>query len=170
MLTILLSFLIWLTSTVPAMAIPVKLRFEVLDDKGEPIKETWVTVYRNNQVIYQHFYKRSTIRLTLVDWNDDYYTLEVKKDDYLVKRVGFRTDMTDNELEMILDNRFKFYIELERTSKYVHFEDPESFTDYPAVIMEFDSDEGVFDYKQTYWVSTKRDYARLKATLIRYKF
>jgi hypothetical protein len=32
-------------------------------------------------------------------------------------------------------------------------------------LVEYDAVEGVFDYNQRYWLSTKRDYALLRATL-----
>lgn len=136
-------------------AIPVKLNFEVLDERGERIKGTTVSVYRDNELIQEKFFKRAKIKLTLDDWNNDYYTLEVSKDDYVVKRIGFRSAINDNGLEMLLDNRFKFFIELEKESKYAKYLAPEDFTDYPAALVEFDEEQGVFDYNQSYWISTR---------------
>lgn len=162
----LLFFVVFFSMWIPsARAIPVKLKFEILDEREDPIRGTTVKVYRDNQLLQERYFKRTKIKLHLDDWNDDYYTLEVSKDNYVVKRIGIRSGVDAEGLEMILDNKFKFLIELEKESKYVKYDDPEDYTDYPAALVEFDAEQGAFYYNQSYWISTRKHYARLKATL-----
>ncbi len=90
-----------------------------------------------------------------------YYTIEISLNKYVSKRIAF-LNTVDDQVEDILDNRFVIFVELEYRSKYAKHKNADYITDYPSAIAEFNSAQGVFDYNEKYWISTRLHYRQLE--------
>lgn len=148
--------------SIQSFAIPVKVKFRVLDDNGEAIKGATVRVYDHNKLI--GIKENAPAKVVWKLESDSYYTIEIALEKYVSKRIVIYTEV-DDDVEEILDNRFVFFVELEHQSKYAKYENADDVTDYPSAIVEFNIHEGVFDYNEKYWISTRLHYRQLRNSL-----
>lgn len=138
----LITIFVMLLFSVQSMAIPVKVKFKILDENGEALKGSTIRIYDNNRLIRMEENAPSKVVWKLE--SDRYYTIEISLNKYVSKRIAFYTNV-DDQVEDILDNRFVFFAELEHQSKYAKRKNADNIVDYPSAIVEFNSAIGVFD-------------------------
>lgn len=155
----LITIFVLLLFSVQSVAIPVKVKFKILDENGGALKGSTIRIYDNNRLIRMEENAPSKVVWKLE--SDSYYTIEISLNKYVSKRIAFYTNV-DDQVEDILDNRFVFFVELEHQSKYAKHKNADYITDYPSAIVEFNSAQGVFDYNEKYWISTRLHYRQLE--------
>jgi len=131
-------------------ASPLVVKFQVVDAYGNMLKKTKVNVYKGNYLISSEISKSNKVKVDLK--SDARYTIEVKLDGFITKRVVINTNTYDQEPE---ESNYKFFVELERTEVYADMPNADQFFDYPAAIIEFDSELGNFDFNRSYGISSK---------------
>lgn len=137
----------------------VKVKFKVMDEAGAALKGATVKLYKMNQLVMVDEEAAATTKWSLD--RDSYYTIEVSMAGFVTKRIGIYTRVNEDQLE---ENRFDFFVELESSNKYKQYAHPEDVLDYPSAIVEFKEDDGQFGANRTYWISTRRDFAALRAS------
>jgi len=157
-----ISLFLLIVISVTSFAIPVKVKFRVVDENGDAIKGATIRVYDNNKLI--GIKEDVPAKVVWKLQSDSYYTIEIALDKYVSKRLGIYTKVAE-DVEEILDNRFVFFVELEHQSKYTKYKNSDEVTDYPSAIVEFNIHEGVFDYNEKYWISTRLHYRQLRNSI-----
>ena len=85
----------------------------------------------------------------------------------MTKRVSVVTDALPEDREK--DN-YRFNIGLERSLDYHGYSGAEDVLEYPSAIVNFDTNSGVFDYNETYLISTQEAFGKLFAKKKEIKF
>jgi len=145
-----------------SLAIPVKVKFRVIDINRDAIKGATIRVFDNNKLIGVK--EDAPAKVVWKLESDSYYTIEIALENFVSKRIGIYTNV-DDDVEEILDNRFVFFVELERKSRYAKYKNSDYVTDFPSAIVELNIREGVFNYNEKYWISTRMHYRKLRNSL-----
>jgi len=130
---------------------PLKLKFIMLDDDGDPLKGCQIITYKNNK---QH--KTTTVRgnrYNVKCEESDLYTLEVSHPDFLTKRIAINAFHQNKPL---YNDVFKFYVGLEPKDTYTLTQETEDYLDYPIAILEYDEGAAEFTYSSAYIRSSRK--------------
>ena len=68
------------------------------------------------------------------------------------------TNLIENRLD---DDVFRFQVRLERSSDYRGISGSEDVLEFPSAIVDYDTNSGLFDYNETYLLSTEKAFQEL---------
>jgi|GEM_PF-523947 len=140
--------LIFLFSSAFSNDIELKIKFKVSDEQGEKVNNIEVRLFKGNHLV-SSFESNASVKLKMK--SNSLYTIEVKHNDFLTKRIAVNTVL---DLDTMYSNQYEFYLELEDRDKYAEIETADDVLDYPAALIEFDLESGEFDFNRAYSQST----------------
>lgn len=143
--------------------VDVFTKFKIVDENGDKLKGCAITLYEGNKVVESTEDASSKVKYFLK--GDSYYTIEVKQNGFVTKRIAFDTRVNDVVPET---NTFEFFIELQSAEKYagVDEQEAEDVLDYPITIIEFDAESELFDYNYDYTQYSVNQVKELKKRAI----
>ena len=144
---------------------PMYLKFRVTDDAKNVLKGMTIKLYDGNDIIEEIEKSKSLAEFHLE--KPSIYTIEVALNGFVTKRVSVVTDALPEDREK--DN-YRFNIGLERSLDYHGYSGAEDVLEYPSAIVNFDTNSGVFDYNETYLISTQEAFGKLFAKKKEIKF
>lgn len=133
------------------MSEPITLKFRVTDDAKNILKGMTVKLYEGNKIIQEIEKSKSVVEFVLDE--KSIYTIEVVLNGFVTKRVSVMTELLDAEMKK---DEYRFNIRLERSADYRGIKGAEDVLEYPSAILEFDTNSGIFDYNETYLLSTQK--------------
>jgi hypothetical protein len=133
------------------MTEPITLKFRVTDDAKNVLKGMTVRLYEGNEIIQEIEKSKSVVEFVLEE--KSIYTIEAVLNGFITKRVSVMTDLLDSEMKK---DEYRFNIHLERSVDYRGISGAEDVLEYPSAILEFDTNSGIFDYNETYLLSTQK--------------
>lgn len=143
----------------------IEVKFRVTDDAMNVLKGATVRLYHLNHLDTVVENAPSVIELPLKQ--DTYYTIEVELTGFVTKRLGIFTDLHKN---MNKKEEYRFFVTLERSKDYESYKDAENVLDYPSYLLEFDTNTGVFNYNEQYYLSTQQAFEKLYRSKREIKF
>lgn len=135
---------------------PLKLKFIMLDDNGEPLKGCKIITYKNNERFETSEIKGNRYNVKCEE--SDLYTLEVSHPDFLTKRIAINAFHANKPL---YNDVFKFYVGLEPKGTYSNSPESEDYLDYPVAILVYDEDAAEFTYSKDYIRSSRKSKQEL---------
>ncbi|MDB9701260.1 hypothetical protein OAA53_00860 [Salibacteraceae bacterium] len=135
---------------------PMNLKFRVTDDAKNVLKGMTIRLYDSNEVLKEIEKSKSLVEFKLE--KPSIYTIEVELKGFVTKRVSVVTDALPEDHNK--DN-YRFNIAMERALDYHGYTDAEEVLEFPSAIVNFDTNSGVFDYNETYLLSTKKAFEKL---------
>ena len=110
----------------------------LVDNDDSKLKDVTVNLYKGNEKISsKKWSKKFEYNLEL----ESYYTLELVKPKFTVKRIAISTFEGDKGAEPFL-----FVMEMVPTE----FTDPDAENDYPSALIQYKKDEGSFNFDVQY--------------------
>ena len=139
--------------------VDVFTKFRIVDENGDKLKGCTVTLYEANEVVENETDASSKVKFFLN--GDTYYTIEIKREGFVTKRIAFNTQVRDMVPET---NTFEFFIELQSEENYAGADpqEAEDVLDYPITIIEFDEESELFDYNYDYTSFSVNEVKELK--------
>lgn len=135
---------------------PLKLKFIMLDDKGEPLKGCQIITFKNNEKCKTSHVKGNRYNVKCEE--SDLYTLEVSHPDFLTKRIAINAFHANKPL---YNDVFKFYVGLEPKGTYTQSPETEDYLDYPIAILVYDEESAEFTYSKEYIRSSRKSKQEL---------
>lgn len=127
----------------------LKVKFRIVDDAQNVMKGMTVRLYDKNDIVEEIQKAGSVISFELQD--ETIYTIEVELMGFVTKRVMVVTDLLGD-----VEDVYRFEIRLERQVDYRGLRNADDFFEYPSAIIEMDTNSGVFNYNETYLLSTQK--------------
>lgn len=156
MLRAIATFLLCTTLCAGATALPITLKFRVTDDANNVLKGMTVRLYEQNEVVEEIENAKSLVSFELSE--PTIYTIEVVLKGFVTKRITVVTNLIENQLD---DDVFRFQVRLERSSDYRGISGSEDVLEFPSAIVDYDTNSGLFDYNETYFLSTEKAFQEL---------
>ncbi|MEZ4721170.1 MAG: hypothetical protein R2813_04755 [Flavobacteriales bacterium] len=144
----LVLFMFIFTLGLDGMAV-LKVKFRILDDAQNVMKGMTIRLYDKNDIIEEIQKAGPSISFELQE--ETIYTIEVELQGFVTKRVMVVTDLLGD-----VEDVYRFEIRLERQVDYRGIRNADDFFEYPSAIIEMDTNSGVFNYNETYLLSTQK--------------
>ena len=155
MLRAIATFLLCTLCTV-GFALPITLKFRITDDANNVLKGMTVRLYEKNELVEEIQNSRSTVEFQLTETS--IYTVEVLLSGFVTKRIAIITEMIEGPID---DDVFRFHVRMERSVDYRGVVDADEVLDFPSAVVDYDTSSGLFDYNETYLISTEKAFREL---------